>query len=501
MKIILFFLLTAVSTYSQDIEPRIYKNAASQGMGGVGVSSFGYEFSAYRNPAALGLMADYDIIPFASVGGSVNPEMIKVLQEVKSYASGKDSVTTLDFNSLINKGPSLYVNGPLNVGFLGKGFGAWLHSSAKNTITFRDNPAADTYINGVVSGAINGIFETNIESNIDTDLSEFVSIAQDIIEGSKTNDELAELLENSKFGSSVIELIGDSYDATATDEQIRCVFDKIIAGLDTNDAIDNIIPQARMDLIAEITANVAYGYKIPFAAMDNVSGLSLGAAVRYVQRFKMTSDTGNGTKGFINLSNLYNDYGDILANVYQAGIITSDFGMSLRLENFVLGAAVRDALSTTFHWESMTSDGTINDSYFPMSVDFGASYRFYFNNRWIQEAAFYLEFENATCSLITWANKTRAGAGIKLFGFLDLRMGVYDSFITAGVGMSWKWFRMDFAYYRDDYWGIYTSDQYYFNMTFGFDNTPKRKNASLQRQREYDREQNTRIIDNSLQGL
>ena len=96
----------------------------------------------------------------------------------------------------------------------------------------------------------------------------------------------------------------------------------------------------------------------------------------------------------------------------------------------------------------------------------------------------------------------RVGSEVKLFNFLDLRVGMYDSFITAGLGMGWKWFRMDFAYYRENYFNLFTSDQFYVNMTLGLDNSPQRKAKTIQKQQQHDRiqAQALELVNESLKG-
>ncbi len=460
-----FCLSLTTTVYSNSTEQRLYKDAASMGMGGVGVSTIGYSFSAIHNPAALGLMADHDIAPFLSLGMSMNPEMFDLLKDVSGIVSGDQSFDSIDYDGLIGKAPKISANGPINLGYMGKGFGFWTTSSSDVSM-FMTN--SDAFIN----------------SGLDLSLNDLAAVSSDIIDlGDNLTPAEIEKIINKHFGDSL------------TQSQL----DKFVTSLqDDPKSITNLLPKAKFDATTEITVNLAYGYKIPFAFLDDVSGLSFGATVRFSQRFKITTgDT------HISVDQLGDKFENITSQIYQAGSISSDFGTALRLENFIFGLAVRDALSTGYYWKNM--DGVsigFENSKIALSLDFGASYRFYFNNNFLQEVGLYVEFEDSLAKHESWLNKMRVGSEVKLFNFLDLRVGMYDSFITAGLGMGWKWFRMDFAYYRENYFNLFTSDQFYVNMTLGLDNSPQRKAKTIQKQQQHDRiqAQALELVNESLKG-
>ncbi|MGL4677033.1 MAG: hypothetical protein ACRCWI_05145 [Brevinema sp.] len=471
---ILFLSFFITPLYTVEIEQRLYKDASSLGMGGVGVSTIGYQFSAIRNPAALGLMADHDIIPFFSLGASINPEMVGLLKSVSSLSSS--SLVDMDFDSLLGQAPSIGINGPLNIGYMGKGFGFWTTSSTDGVLAIQKNPD-------------NIFIQNGIDINLNTLAQAYseISTLQNINNGTITIEEASQILE--KY------LGEDLYKAGLTESDIRDTIDHLS---ENPEALKGLLPLAKLSLISEITVNLAYGYRIPFAFIDEVSGVSLGATVRFAQRFKAV------TGEFQAIDQFAGSVSGLLDNFYQAGTVSSDFGVSLRLENFIFGVAVRDAFSTKFVWKSFNGIASVlADSQIPLSVDFGASYRFYFQNNWIQELGLYAEIEDATSKYSSWYNKVRVGSELKLFNFLDLRVGMYDGFVTGGLGMGWKWFRMDFTYYREKYFNFFVSDQFYFNMTIGLDNSPRRKKYSLQRQLQQDRiqAQNLELINNSLVGL
>ena len=461
-------LSLTTNMYSYPTEQRFYKDAVSMGMGGVGVSTIGHSFSAIHNPAALGLMADHDIAPFLTLGMSMNPDMFNLLNDVKGVASGTQSFDSIDYDAYMGKAPKIGLNGPLNLGYMGKGFGFWTTSSADTGVSVINNPDSVLSKNGI-----------NVSMN------DLVGASSDLISlGTVPTTEQIQTILNKHFGNDLNGL---------TTEEMRDLVKQLQADP------TSILPKAKFDATAEITVNLAYGYRIPFAFLDDVSGLSFGATVRFSQRFKITT----GDK-HISVDELGGKISNITDQVYQAGSISSDFGTALRLENFIFGVSVRDALSTGYYWKNLDGvSGGIANSKINMSLDFGASYRFYFANNFIQEVGMYLEFEDSLDKHESWLNKMRVGSEVKLFNFLDLRVGMYDSFITGGVGMGWKWFRMDFAYYRENYLNYFKSDQYYLNMTVGLDNSPKRKANTILKQQQHDRvqAQALELVNNSLKGL
>lgn len=469
-------ILAISPVFSARIEQRMYKDAISLGMGGVGVTTFGYQFSAIRNPAALGLMADHDIAPFLTLGASFSPQVVDILNS--------PSPSTIDYNSLINSAPSLNLNGPLNLGYMGKGFGIWTTTSASLQTAFMENTNNFLHQNGI-SPNLNNMSQAGFE------LLDMYNSGEPL-----NSDKLIDIFNR--------HIKNDLLQQGLTPEEVNQVINQLAQDImndpeGTEHALGKYLPKAKADFTAEITINAAYAYKIAFSSLDDVSGLSLGATVRFAQRFAFSS--GKELTSVDQLANSFNNMGDSL---YQASIISSDFGASLRIENFILGVTVRDALSTKFVWKDFANNAVgIEDSYIPYSVDFGGSYRFYFNNTWIQEIGLYVEFEDMTSTYSSWLNKLRIGSEFKLFNFLDLRLGMYDGFITGGVGMGWKWFRVDFAYYREKYLDYFTSDNYYVNMTLGLDNSPQRKARSIQKQLEQDKIQarSIELLNNSLEGI
>ncbi len=471
--LVMCVLLMAPTFAYQQTENRIYKDAISLGMGGVGVSTIGYQFSAMRNPANLGLMADHDLAPFLSLGVSINPEVIDLFKTIQPIASGEMGYENINYDALLNQAPTVGINGPINLGYMGKGFGFWTTSSIDGVAAIVPNNNPDTFFN---------------KNGIDVNMNDLVKagseIEKSLSDGSITAGDAKDILQK-YLGKDM------------TDKQLTELAQKF-ADEDATELLKQILPLANLSMTAEVAVNAGYGYRIAFDGIDDVSGLSLGATVRFAQRFKIT--TGEDMKS---VDELAVAFGSLEQNIYQAGSISSDFGASLRLQNFIFGVAVRDAFSTEFAWKSMKGEGTLSSTKIPMSVDFGASYRFYFNNNFIQEVGVYVEFENATCEYTSWGSKLRLGSELKLFNFLDARVGMYNQFITGGIGMGWKWFRIDAAYYREKYLDYFTSDQYYLNMTFGLDNSPQRKSKSIQKQLDQDRiqAQNIEFINDSLAGL
>ena len=466
-------LSLTTTVYSNSTERRLYKDAVSMGMGGVGVSTIGYSFSAIHNPAALGLMADHDIAPFLSLGMSMNPEMFKLLNDVSGVAGGTQGFDSIDYDSLIGKAPKISANGPLSLGYMGKGFGFWTTTSSEAGMSIIENPDNILTQNG-----------------IDVSLNDLAKAGSEItgLGDNPTQAQIEDII-NKYFGN-------DFTNAGLTDQDIKDFATEV--GNDPN-LIKTLLPKAKFDATTEITVNLAYGYRIPFAFLDDVSGLSFGATVRFSQRFKISTGDDH-----IPIDQLGDTFNNITDQVYQAGSISSDFGTALRIENFIFGVSLRDAFSTGYYWKNSDGvSGGMSDSKIAMSLDFGASYRFYFNSNFLQEVGVYVEFEDSLNEHESWLNKMRVGSEVKLFNFLDLRVGMYDTFITGGVGVGWKWFRMDFAYYRENYFNFFVSDQYYLNMTIGLDNSPQRKARSLQQQQQHDRiqAQALELVNSSLAGI
>lgn len=485
-KFALFILLSlSIPTFTDNIEPRLYKSAASLGMGGVGVSTIGYQFSAIRNPAALGLMTDHEIAPFLTVGASLNPEMISLLEKVPGIANGSKDFSSLDFDALVEKAPNASLNGPLNIGYMGKGFGIWTTTSSTAGMTLTENSNNILSQNGI-SVSYNNLAQAGSE------------VINTLNNGGSFSEQQLQKLFQKYIGQDLLNQGLTQEEADKTIKKIAADIKNNPEGMEAE--LQKFLPKAKLDMTSEVTVNLAYGYRIPFKFIDDLSGLSLGATVRFAQRFKMT--TGEDP---IDIDKLAGAFSGLTDNIYQASIVSSDFGASLRLENLIIGVAVRDALSTQFAWKNLFdhSSGELPNSYIPYSVDFGVSYRFYFQKNWIQEMGFYVEFENMTNPYSTWVNKLRIGSEFRLFNFLDLRVGMFDGFVTGGIGMGWKWFRIDFAYYREKYLNVFTSDQFYLNMTLGLDNSPQRKARALAKQRQHDQIQvkNLELLNSSLEGL
>ncbi|MGL4563136.1 MAG: hypothetical protein ACRCVW_04700 [Brevinema sp.] len=393
---ILFFILIFFSTslYAFDREDRIYRDAASMGMGGVGVSTSGYAFSPIHNPAALGLMADYDIVPFITLGFGFDPNLTKTATTVFSPNPNSSVQSSL-----------VELQGPLSLGYFGKGFGIWTTSAAR-------------------------------------------------------------------------------------------------VHFDTSAPVTDIpIGSAKIRSTIEITLNLAYGYKIPFKGLDNVSGLSFGATLRFAQRFRQHAEFETASLSDILLTKTPVSTS---AALFSGSSISSDFGMSLRIQNWILGVAVRDAFSTGYNWNLIQGSGSQPFSKIPFSVDFGTSYQFIFNNAILQHIALFLEFEDSANTSISWLDKMRVGSEIKMFQFLSLRLGIYDAFVTGGIGMNWKWGRIDFAYYRDNFQQEFRNqDRFHISATVGLENTPERKKTA-QRNKEMKKklsEQKKQLINNSIKDL
>ncbi|SFB69270.1 hypothetical protein SAMN02745150_00257 [Brevinema andersonii] len=461
-------------------EQRIWKDAASMGMGGVGVSTYGYRFSAIRNPAMLGLMNEHTIIPFIDIGMVIDPGMISLIKDAKGVLDGSKDYAQLDYDSMMNRVANIGINGPLSVGFFGKGLGVWTTSSSDVSFGFRlsDHPLVQGIsLNALVSTSkevLNLIEQSNGDINKVNTTALVTTLTNGLLESligsGKSEAEAVQHVNNlinQYVGTSGKDYVGgkDTIPSTAT-----------VPKLDPKE----LLPLASLTAVVEMTANIGYGYQIPFAGLDDVSGLALGGTFRFSQRFKMSEKDADITE----LVGRYSQ--NALANIYQGQSFSSDFGMTLRIQNWVAAIAVRDAFSTAYKWKPL--DGKISflpDSQIPMSLDFGTSYKFFFKNKFIQEIGMYFEFEDTLNKMTDWSMKIRTGVEFKLLNFLDLRFGMYDLFPTAGVGMGWKWGRIDFSYYRKTYFGgtplAFYSDQLYLNFSLGLDNTPARKKAAKER--------------------
>lgn len=381
------FLFCSVGLlHAYEIEKQIYKDAASMGMGGVGVSTIGYSFSPVFNPAALGLMYDHDVASFIGMGVDTDLYVFDILIDKSNLGSQFLTPSTLA------------VQGPISLGYMGKGFGIWTTSSGD------------------------------------------------------------------------VSFVGSSP--------------------------ENSSVSLNTQAILELTVNLAYGYRIPFGAIDDVSGLSLGATLRFSQRFKYRQDFQRSSSLVKNLFSAFN-------NSYSANSFSSDFGMSLRVQNWIFGVTVRDALSTGYEWKNISGSTQMPYSKIPFAVDFGTSYHFNFTNPFIQRIAVYLEFYDAHNQSVPWIDKLRLGAEMKFFNFLILRTGLYESFVTGGVGLYSKWVRLDFAYYREKYQNFSYRDHFFVNFVIGLDN-PSDKKGTKKIKKEKEsllEEERQALISKSVEGL
>ncbi|MGL5720986.1 MAG: type IX secretion system membrane protein PorP/SprF [Brevinema sp.] len=482
--LVFIFGLCFLSTVTFAQEERILdKNPRSLGMGGVGVSTFGYPFSPNANPASLGLMYDYTIVPIFEIGLSMSPEAVDL---GTTLGRGLNNIADIDFDKFLNKSIGAGLTSPFNIGFMGKGFGIWLTAGAEGRIAVFTPPGSElegikintlfdtvTQVSNLVGSSAGGI-DINNQADIEKIINE--GIFQDLKNSGLSDAEAYNRINgilNQISGNTGANIEFISPDGTV---DINKVKDELTDGgnnFQLNEAaLLEILPRIHARLYADIAVNVGYGYKIAFRGLDDKSGLSLGATLRFIQRFK--SDTLNGD---VTIDEAVNNL-----TILQGFAVTSDFGLSLQLQNFVLGFAVRDAFSTPFQWTALltTGDsGARTTSSFAPSYDIGISYRFLFTNPWIQEVGLYIEGVDLASRFLEPIEKFRAGMELKLFRFLDLRVGVYDGFVTTGLGMGGKWGRIDFAYYREsfklfDNFSVY-GDRVSLSLALLYENTPERK--------------------------
>lgn len=501
-------LLGAVPAFTY--EPRILdKTPRSMGMGGVGVSTFGYTYSPLANPAALGLMADDTMVPILDVGFGLNDKSVALIKELTSVINGGKNITNINFDQFIGKMATIGVNSPLSLGFMGKGFGVWMNMGSE--ANFGVYHPADSPLRGVkVSTALDtvnkvtDIYDKNGGINAGSTAELEQTFKNGIYQDLK-NDGLSDAEIYGRINGMLGEITGISddffsSDGTLNESKINAALGAVSDGGKLNIPIENLsklLPRLNVRLYSDIAVNIGYGYKVPFRALDDVSGISFGATVRFIQRFKSDS--------LSNVDPVSFDQNNPTGSLWQAFSVTSDFGLSLRLQNFVLGFAVRDAFSAPFQWRGLTDKMPHPSSKFLPSIDLGASYRFLFKNPWIQEVGMYFEAIDMMNKDIRTGDKIRLGAEIRLFRFLDLRLGMYDLFVTGGLGMGGKWGRIEFAYYRESY-QIYkgyflTGDTYSVNIALGLENTSARKAATLARKQERARLQRERQAAQEIQDF
>lgn len=506
-----FALLLPAAAFAY--EPRILdKTPRSMGMGGVGVSTYGYTFSPMANPAALGLMSDYTMVPMMDLGFSLNEKTVGLLREVTEVAQGQKHFTNVNFDNYIGKMATIGFNSPLSLGFMGKGFGIWMNTGAEGGISVFHEP--NSPIRGI---KVATVFDTvDKVSNIVTagggnitagNVANVEQVLKDGIYKDLLNSGLSQAEVYAQANQLITEITGAAAgttfvnpDGTVNQANLDTAWQNIQTGGNLNipeATLRKLIPKLNLRLYADIAVNVGYGYKVPFRAMDDVSGISFGATVRFLQRFKSDS--------YSNLDPSTIDGSKLTGSIWQAFTITSDFGMSLRLQNFILAFAARDAFSAPFQWRGVTDGIAHTATKFLPSLDVGASYRFLFKNPWVQEFGMYFEAIDMMNTEISAARKIRLGLELKLFRFLDLRLGMYDAFVTGGLGMGGKWGRIDFAYYRQTY-QIYKGynvhgDQYTLNLSLALENTPERKAAALAKKRERDRIMRERQAARDIQAI
>ena len=499
---IIFSLCLVTTTFAEE-ERILDKNPRSLGMGGVGVSTFGYPFSPSANPASLGLMFDYTIVPIFEIGLSMDPKAVDFgLAIAKTAQSSGDALSAdlTDLDQYIGKSIGAGLTSPFNIGFIGKGFGIWLTAGAEGRLSVFNPP--DSPLSGVKLGTLlDTVSEvSNLIVSSSGDITSDAGAIGQIITNGIYNDLKNSGLSDAEIFAQANTLLnqvagttGNQYISATGTVDTTLIQNSLVSGTGAdatikvdNQALLKILPRIYARLYADIALNIGYGYKIAFRALDDKSGLSLGATLRFIQRFK--SDTLNGDVSI--------DEAAQNINILQGFAVTSDFGLSLQLQNFVFGFAVRDALATPFQWSALvTSSGsfTRTTSTFAPSYDIGVSYRFLFTNRWIQEIGVYMEGVDLASTLLAPIEKFRTGMEVKLFRFLDLRLGVYDGFVTAGLGMGGKWGRIDFAYYRESFkilqdFSVY-GDRVSLSLAILYENTPSRKAIAAERKALRDQQQ------------
>lgn len=496
ISLLLYFTLLS-PLFAETREIRILDNSAhSLGMGGVGVSTFGYRFSPMANPATLGLMSEHTMLPIVEFGFILNNSFIGMVKDFNAINNGTP-LDSINYEKHINQIGVLGLSGPLSIGFMSKGFGIWVNTGTEASVSIYEK--SDSLARGIqfstladTSKKVSDIWESNNGSISAGEVENILNqgIYQDLI-----NSGLSPIEAHNQVNKLVGSLVGadGNYinpDGSINEQELNNALINTTnsSGQITmnEQALKAILPQTRTSVYSDIAINIGYGYKIPFRSLDNVSGISFGTTVRFLQRFK--SDTTSELD--------INNPSKLVGDIYQAFVISSDFGVSLRLQNFILAFAARDAFSSSFQWRTLSGNSApaTNTSFLP-SLDIGASYRFYFKNPFIQEVGMYAEMVDMLSTSTSALHKIRLGLETKLFRFLDFRLGMYDLFISTGIGMGWKWFRMDFAYYRKTYtfsgYNIY-SDQFNLNFAVGLENTPERKARAVDKKAALDAERAAR---------
>ncbi len=218
---------------------------------------------------------------------------------------------------------------------------------------------------------------------------------------------------------------------------------------------------------SSLSVSAVLGYAVPISLGSSL--LYLGADVRPTVRIDSSLSDAEAEAFLDSLAGLNDPLGAISGSQARYGVgFAIDAGAILEMGRLSLGLSVRDLGGTRFAYESGSFGEALDDmvggklppdsgdeEYVPMKVNAGLSLQL-FQGRIVSffNPVLYGEVRDATSFIDSLTEGevspllyTHCGADLELFGFLNLRAGLYQGYATAGLGIDLPLLDLQAAYF------------------------------------------------------
>jgi hypothetical protein len=200
---------------------------------------------------------------------------------------------------------------------------------------------------------------------------------------------------------------------------------------------------------------VGYGFQLPLPFfIGKFARLYAGVSIKYLNRVKYEDDRLNIVEAF--------DIGMSIANtsrgVYLGQNIGADAGLTLMFNDQIsVGIVIKDFFSTGFTWaeynsnlEKVETGSTLPISYFYPSLDIGSAFKVRWTSYVLSDINLYFDIVNSLDFSENYWLKLRIGAEATLIKLLILRVGLYEGYPTAGIGISLPLLKINAAFYTEE---------------------------------------------------
>ncbi|MDR3243771.1 MAG: hypothetical protein LBT79_03375 [Elusimicrobiota bacterium] len=462
-------------------DPIMIKGIRPMGMGGAFVAVADDENAVFYNPAGITQRTSW-LLQVLSINAAVNTETLQVINDandtfkdtsgmsIDTMEKTKDKINDKDIDIALTLPNFFFISSPIEIGSKG------------NTLSFGlgefSSLTAGANINLELPHFVLELAKVT-EQNGAVDPKDIVvilpiDILQDFGNGTKTDDELRNLLERIQNGGADADVAYDELYDNFLDADGKEVVDELKTGDKTlEDVIDKIEDKhpnilgsvgasGVINTYATVTADIPVAYR--FKSLDAIKlpgELSVGANLKYIYRLKAYQ--------YLRLS--VNDVGDLeksLDTMNIAAVTGSGFGLDLGTiyhynERLNLGLQISDLFTridynnVTFKKSSLPDSAFAETAYIATTFNIGAAYTpetiyywkdkyFETNNRFTFAADIRDLFGAYESDFI---RRFHIGGEYRYSPFA-LRLGLNKFYPSFGAGIEVSWFQLSYAFYGDE---------------------------------------------------